>query len=53
MRLLNGETISAAFYATRKQLAAENLLALIYTLYGDGDAKLVDVSAPAAGGQLA
>jgi len=39
--LLEGKTISQAFYGTRKNLAKTNMLALIYTLYGDGDAGLV------------
>lgn len=39
-RLLEGETIASAFYETRKELARGHMLALIYTLYGDGDAKL-------------
>ena len=45
-RLLNGETISEAFYKTRKELAKTNVLALIYTLYGDATAKLVEVPLP-------
>jgi hypothetical protein len=40
-RLLDGQTISRAFYETRKELAKTNMLALIYTLYGDAGAKLV------------
>jgi cholesterol oxidase len=40
-RLLKGETISNAFYETRKELARGHILALIYTLYGDGDARLM------------
>jgi cholesterol oxidase len=39
-KLLEGETIGNAFYETRKELARSHMLALIYTLYGDGDAKL-------------
>src|SRR5262249_4559703 len=35
-RLFDGQTISQAFYETRKELAKSNVLALIYTLYGDG-----------------
>jgi hypothetical protein len=38
-KLLDGQTISHAFYATRKELARTNVLALIYTLYGDPGAK--------------
>jgi hypothetical protein len=49
-RLLNGETISDAFYKTRKQLAKTNVLALIYTLYGDAGAKLVEIPLPAMEG---
>ena len=40
-RLLDGATISRAFYETRKELAKTSVLALIYTLYGDAGAKLV------------
>ena len=40
-RLFDGQTISHAFYETRKELAKSNVLALIYTLYGDGGARLV------------
>jgi hypothetical protein len=40
-RLIHGETIGQAFYETRKKLVTENMLALIYTLYGAADAKLV------------
>jgi len=40
-RLLNGENIRTAFYESRRELAKENMLALIYTLYGDPEARLV------------
>jgi hypothetical protein len=40
-RLFDGQTISQAFYETRKESAKSNVLALIYTLYGDGGARLV------------
>ena len=45
-RLINGESISQAFYKSRRELADGNMLALIYTLYGDPDARLVSVPAP-------
>jgi CHAT domain-containing protein len=38
-RLLEGRTISQAFYETRRELAKKHMLALIYTLYGDADVK--------------
>jgi hypothetical protein len=40
-RLLEGETISSAFHKTRRELAQTNVLALIYTLYGDAAARVV------------
>lgn len=40
-KLLDGESIGRAFYETRRTLAKTNMLALIYTLYGDASAKLV------------
>jgi hypothetical protein len=45
-RLINGESISQAFYKSRRELADGNMLALIYTLYGDPDARLVSVPVP-------
>jgi len=39
--LLEGQSIGTAFYNIRKELAKQHVLALTYTLYGDGDAKLV------------
>jgi hypothetical protein len=39
-RLLVGETISSAFYKTRRELAQINMLALVYTLYGDAAARV-------------
>jgi CHAT domain-containing protein len=39
-KLLEGEAIGKAFYETRKQLADNQILALVYTLYGDAEAKL-------------
>ena len=39
-RLLEGHTISQAFHDTRKVLAKSNMMALIYTLYGDPGARL-------------
>lgn len=41
-KLLEGQTISQAFYATRKELVKTNMLALIYSLYGDPGAKLLN-----------
>lgn len=40
-RLLDGQNIGRAFYETRKELAKTNVLALIYTLYGDAGARLL------------
>ncbi|MBV8368726.1 MAG: CHAT domain-containing protein [Candidatus Eremiobacteraeota bacterium] len=40
-RLLAGQTIGRAFYETRREFARTHALALIYTLYGDAEAKLV------------
>ena len=40
-RLFDAQTIGQAFYETRKELTKSNVLALIYTLYGDGGARLV------------
>jgi hypothetical protein len=39
--LLDGRNIGQAFYTTRKELARDHVLALTYTLYGDGNATLV------------
>jgi hypothetical protein len=39
-RLLDGSRVSEAFFETRRELASRHMLALIYTLYGDGDATL-------------
>ena len=40
-RMLQAVPIGTAFYEIRKELAKTNLLALVYTLYGDADALLV------------
>jgi hypothetical protein len=40
-KLIGGLDIRRAFYETRFRLAQKNALALIYTLYGDPDAKLI------------
>jgi hypothetical protein len=39
-RLMNGETIGDAFYAAKKDMADQNPLALIYSLWGDRDARI-------------
>lgn len=39
-RLLAGQSIGQAFSETRRALVKENVLALIYSLFGDAEAKL-------------
>jgi hypothetical protein len=44
--LMFGNGIGEAFFIARRELAQSNMLALIYTLYGDRDARLVNVVVP-------
>ena len=44
--LMKGAGIGEAFFQARRELAQSNMLALIYTLYGDRDARLVNVAVP-------
>jgi CHAT domain len=39
-RLLNGESIGSAFFSAKREMAAKNPLALIYSLWGDRDARI-------------
>ena len=39
-RLMDGETIGDAFYGAKKEMVDKNPLALIYSLWGDRDARI-------------
>jgi hypothetical protein len=43
-RLFEGETIGTAFYAAKRDVAARNPLAVIYSLWGNRDARLPNVT---------
>lgn len=43
-RLLSGDTISQAFWLARRELLTENVLALVYSLFGDRNATLVSAA---------